>query len=187
MIDKLTLKNSDGKVLFCIESSEDFSCQVIEANYHKLTEILIKKGITVTTMESCTSGLIASLITDSEGASIIFKGGFVTYSNEAKILNGVSESIINDYGVYSPETAKAMAKACREFYDTDIGIGVTGTLGNTDPANADSVSGKIFIGISTEDETIAYNAEISGLADRVNWKLAVAKAVFLILERGNLK
>ena len=107
MIDRLTLKNSDGKVLFCIESSEDFSCQVIEANYHKLTEILIKKGITVTTMESCTSGLIASLITDSEGASAIFKGGFVTYSNEAKILNGVSESIINDYGVYSPETAKA--------------------------------------------------------------------------------
>lgn len=184
MIDKLTLKNSDGKVLFCVDASEDFSFEKIEADYHKLTERLIKNKLTVTTMESCTSGLIASLITDSEGASSAFKGGFVTYSNEAKILNGVPKNIIDEFGVYSAQTAKAMAEVSRSFYNANIGIGVTGTLGNTDPANADSVSGEIFIGISTENETISYNAEISGLANRLNWKLAVAKAVVLILERG---
>ena len=50
---------------------------------------LIEHGISISTMESCTSGLLASAITDTEGASAIFKGGFVTYSNEAKIRQGV--------------------------------------------------------------------------------------------------
>lgn len=184
MIDKLTVKNSDGEILSCIASNFDFSLDKIEAEYHKLTADLIEKKLTVTTMESCTSGLIASLITDSEGASAIFKGGFVTYSNEAKILNGVPQNIIDKFGVYSIETAKAMADVSRNFYNADIGIGVTGTLGNADTKNADSVVGEIFIGISTENETISYNVEISGLANRLNWKLAVAKAVVMILERG---
>ena len=58
--------------------------QEIRNDYHKLTEELREKNISITTMESCTSGQIASLITDTEGASGIIKGAFVTYSNEAK-------------------------------------------------------------------------------------------------------
>ena len=84
-------------------------------------------------MESCTAGQIASLLTDTSGSSAIIEGAFVTYSNEAKIQIGVSEKIINEYGVYSKETAAEMAMVCREFYDADIGIGVTGTFGNVDP------------------------------------------------------
>ncbi len=183
MIDKLTLKNSCGEVLTCISSNSQFSLDKIEAEYHKLTADLIEKKQTVSTMESCTSGLIASLLTDSEGASAVLKGGFVTYSNEAKILNGVPQNIIDEFGVYSAKTATAMAECSKEFYGTDIGIGVTGTLGNTDPANADSVSGEIFIGIATDNKTVSYNAEIAGLATRLEWKLAVAKAVFIIFEK----
>ena len=55
---------------------------------------LIEKQTTISTMESCTSGLIASMITDTEGASAIFPGGYVTYSNETKMLVGVDEQII---------------------------------------------------------------------------------------------
>ena len=51
---------------------------------------LIDTHTTISTMESCTSGLIASMITDTEGASAIFPGGYVTYLNETKILNGVN-------------------------------------------------------------------------------------------------
>ena len=58
----------------------------IRKDYKKLTELLIKKGLTITTMESATSGQIASLITDTEGASAVLKGAFITYSNEAKIM-----------------------------------------------------------------------------------------------------
>ena len=54
------------------------------------------------------------------------KGAFVTYSNEAKIRQGVPAQTISRYSVYSRETAAEMAKACAEAYGADIGIGVTG-------------------------------------------------------------
>ena len=59
---------------------------------------LIEKQTTISTMESCTSGLIASMITDTEGASAIFPGGYVTYSNETKMLVGVDEQVLRQYG-----------------------------------------------------------------------------------------
>ena len=62
--------------------------QEIKADYRKITEKLIEKEKTITTMESCASGLIASLITDTEGASAVLKGAFVTYSNIGKIMQG---------------------------------------------------------------------------------------------------
>ena len=108
---------------------------------------LIDTHTTVSTMESCTSGMIASTITDTEGASAIFPGGYVTYLNETKVFAGVDEKIIKEYGVYSGECAKAMAETVREKLNTDIGIGITGTTGNLDPNNADSVQGQAFFSI----------------------------------------
>ena len=107
----------------------------IRMNYRNLTQLLISRHLTITTMESATSGQIASLITDTEGSSAVLKGAFVTYCNEAKIMQGVPAEIIDEYTVYSKETAGAMAKACRKAYNANIGIGVTGTMGNVDPAN----------------------------------------------------
>ena len=60
----------------------------IRKDYHNLTKLLIEKNMTITTMESATSGQIASLITDTEGSSAILKGAFITYCNEAKIMQG---------------------------------------------------------------------------------------------------
>ncbi|MCD8217436.1 MAG: CinA family protein [Clostridiales bacterium] len=108
---------------------------------------LIEKDISISTMESCTSGLLASAITDTEGASAVFKGAFVTYSNEAKVRQGVPESLIERCGVYSLPVAEAMAEACREAYGAELGVGVTGTTGNPDPANGDSVPGEIYYAI----------------------------------------
>ena len=76
----------------------------VRGKYTELTLGLIRRGLTITTMESCTSGQIASLITDTEGSSAVLKGAFVTYSNEAKIMQGVPAAIIGTYGVYSAET-----------------------------------------------------------------------------------
>ena len=102
----------------------------IRNDYRKLTKLLIEKNLTITTMESATSGQIASLITDTEGSSAVLKGAFVTYCNEAKIMQGVPAEVLDTYTVYSKETAEAMARACAEAYNADIGIGVTGTMGN---------------------------------------------------------
>ena len=145
--------------------------------YQLLTKKLIEKKLTITTMESCTAGLLMSLITDTEGSSAVTKGGFVTYSNEAKILNGVPEETIEKYGVYSKETAKAMAMACRKTYAANIGIGVTGTFGNVDLNNKDSIPGQVFFAIDMNGDIIAYERILEKQESRNAYKMAIAMEI----------
>ena len=66
----------------------------------EVIEYLKNSDFTISTMESCTGGYIASSITNISGSSLVFKFGAVTYSNEYKIKMGVDEGIINKYSVY---------------------------------------------------------------------------------------
>ncbi len=127
--------------------------------YKLITETLISRGISITTMESCTSGLIASLITDTEGASAVLRGAFITYSNEAKIRCGVPAEIIDRYGVYSEETARAMAQAAANAYNADISVGITGSFANADPENADSEPGVVYFAIYFRGMLRSYTIE----------------------------
>ena len=148
--------------------------QEIRNDYKRFTKKLIDKGLFITTMESATSGQIASLITDTEGSSAIIKGAFVTYSNEAKIQQGVPEEVIKTYTVYSKETAKAMAETCRKAYGANIGIGVTGTMGNIDPANCEvSVPGQVYFAISFNGEVHDYYRELPVQPTRLAYKLSL--------------
>ena len=149
----------------------------IQKKYERITRSLIAQNRTITTMESCTSGLIASLITDTEGASAILKGAFITYSNEIKIRQGVPAEIIERHGVYSSETAAAMAEACRSACRADFGIGVTGSFGNPDPANADSIPGEVWFAIAAENKTRTFHASIPLQADRFSYKLYMADLI----------
>ena len=140
---------------------------------------LIDTHTTVSTMESCTSGMIASTITDTEGASAGLKGAFVTYCNEAKIMQGVPAEVLDTYTVYSKETAEAMARACAEAYNADIGIGVTGTMGNIDSSNPDaSVPGQVYFAIGVKGEIQSYYIELEPQPTRLAYKLAVAKEIY---------
>ena len=137
----------------------------IRSNYEKLTLSLIEKKLTITTMESCTSGQIASLITDTPGASEIMKGAFITYSNE--------------YSVYSEQTACAMAKAAKEAFNADISIGVTGTMGNIDPANEEtSVPGRVYFAIYFREEIKSFSIELPFMKNRLSYKLAAAGEIY---------
>lgn len=188
-------KNNDHKR--CNDSNQ-YSESSIRSDYARLTKTLIAKGLTLTTMESCTSGQIVSLVTDTEGSSAVVKGAYVTYSNEAKIMQGVPAEIIEKYGVYSKETAAAMAMTCRKSYKSNIGIGVTGTLGNVDVNNADSVPGHVYFAIDIDwngdmdssgaDEEIGvksyadrniyvYERELMRWPTRYQYKLEIARAV----------
>jgi nicotinamide-nucleotide amidase len=91
--------------------------------------LLTEKGLTLAVMESCTGGLLASTVTDVPGSSAYFKGGMVSYTNEAKIAYGVNAKLIADHGAISPEVAADMARAARERLRADIGVGVTGVAG----------------------------------------------------------
>lgn len=151
----------------------------IRKNYRDLTRFLIAHNMTITTMESATAGQIASLITDTEGSSAVLKGAFITYCNEAKIMQGVPAEILDRYTVYSEETAAAMAEVCARIYGADIGIGVTGTMGNVDPANPDSsVPGQVYFAITIKGHTESYYREIAPQPTRLAYKLAVAEEIY---------
>ena len=149
--------------------------------YGQLTKKLMECELTITTMESCTAGQIISLITDTEGSSAVVKGACVTYSNEAKILEGVPEEMIEKYGVYSKETAVSMAQTCRKKFGSNIGVGVTGTFGNVDPENADSVPGQVHFAVDMDGNVSAYERILKVQPSRYAYKMAIAKEVVDIL------
>lgn len=151
--------------------------KTVRKKYEDLTKYLIEKEITITTMESCTSGQVASLITDTEGASAVLKGAFITYSNEAKIAQGVPGETIEKYGVYSAETALAMAVACRDAMHADIGIGITGSFGNADPNNADSTPGEVYFAIADEKGIRPYHCTVPEQPTRLSYKLYMSEVI----------
>ncbi len=155
----------------------------VRARYASLTCALIGRGITVTAMESCTSGLIASLITDTDHASEVFRGSFVTYCNEEKIRRGVSAETIRRFGVYSEETAAEMARACRKEFGTDIGIGVTGSLGIRDPENRDSTPGRVCYAVDFRGDMSCRSAELPDLGSKFLGKVYTADLIAAEIER----
>ncbi len=91
--------------------------------------LLNERGLTLATMESCTGGLLASTITDVDGSSAYYKGGYVAYTAAMKIAHGVEAELIERHGVISSEVAGDMARAAREGLRADYGIGITGVAG----------------------------------------------------------
>ena len=89
-------------------------------------------------------------------------------------MQGVPAEILEKYTVYSKETAEAMAKACTKAYKANIGIGVTGTMGNADPANLEaSVPGQVYFAIELNGEVMSYYLELQPQPTRLAYKLAV--------------
>ncbi|WP_455475589.1 CinA family protein [Bartonella sp. B17] len=89
-----------------------------------------KKGFLLTTVESCTGGLIAANLTSIAGSSDVFDCGFVVYSNESKTrLVGVCAKLIKTYGAVSKEVAIAMAEGGLKYSQAEIAVSVTGIAG----------------------------------------------------------
>lgn len=112
-------------------------------------ELLRKKGMTISTAESCTGGLVASLLTSVPGASDYFLGSVVSYAYSVKEnVLGVSPDIIGGYGAVSPECAAAMADGVRRLTGSDFAVSTTGNAGPAASENKDV--GLIWVGISSE-------------------------------------
>ena len=115
------------------------------------------RNVTLATMESCTGGLLASTLTDVPGASIYFRGGLVSYQTELKVEWGVPQDIVDEFGVISPECARAMALAARERLETSVGIGITGVAGPDDQEG--KPVGTVHIGVDaiwSAPQTLSY-------------------------------
>lgn len=121
-------------------------------SFKKIVLELINRGETIATMESCTGGGVADAITCIEGASEVLKFSAVTYSNQYKIKMGVSADVINEYSVYSMETAHEMALNISKFANSDFGIGITGKLNRADVNNNFGKDNQVFVSIYYKDE-----------------------------------
>ena len=120
--------------------------------FKKIIEEFTKKNKTISTMESCTGGGVVNAITNVEGASDVIKFSAVTYSNEYKIKMGVPKETIENYTVYSMETADAMSKTISEYTNSNIGIGITGKLNRVDKNNPFGEDNIVFISIYNQDK-----------------------------------
>ena len=114
---------------------------------------LIRRGLTVTTAESCTGGMLAGRIVDTPGSSAVFYEAFVTYSNEAKHRRlGVSEKTLQEEGAVSAACAAEMAQGARAQAGSDIALATTGIAG-PDGGSEEKPVGLVYIGLATEGET----------------------------------
>ncbi|MEI3529529.1 MAG: nicotinamide-nucleotide amidohydrolase family protein [Bacilli bacterium] len=141
----------------------------------ELIKLLTEQNKTIATMESCTGGGIANAITNMPGASEVLKFSAVTYSNEYKIKMGVSAEIIDQYTVYSMETAMEMSKKISDFANADIGIGVTGKINREDIRNKSGDDSKIFVSIYDKQNVKYYNFSLfaNSQLDREQNKLEI--------------
>tara|TARA_B110000046_G_scaffold180424_1_gene211031 strand:- start:92 stop:592 length:501 start_codon:yes stop_codon:yes gene_type:complete len=124
-----------------------------EEDMIKFQDILKKKKQTLTTAESCTGGLISSMITEISGSSEIFKGSIVTYSNEIKEqeLNVKNETMIA-FGVVSCEAVSEMLDGVIKKFNADFAIAVSGIAGPNGGTETKPV-GTVAIGVMNSKGT----------------------------------
>ena len=139
---------------------------------------LQRLGWTIATLESCTGGLLTSVLTDVAGSSAYVRGGMVTYATDIKREMGVPEAIIAEHGVISDATALAMAASARERLEADVGVGITGVAG---PDSQDGKPvGEVHVGLATPRGTVVRTLQL-GRWDRLEVKRRAVNATLSLL------
>lgn len=132
----------------------------IESAARDLLELACRRDIAIVTAESCTGGLVASLLTDVEGASRAFERGFVVYTDEAKCeLLAVDHAMIARCGAVSRETAIAMAEGALRRSHGQVAVSITGFAG---PAGPDDEPGLVHFACAIDGETTRHREEHFG-------------------------
>ncbi len=135
-------------------------------------ELLRTTGKSIALAESCTGGLISTLLTDAPGASDFLERCGVTYANSAKAdWLGVSQKILDQDGAVSEACARAMAKGIRDTADSDLGLSVTGIAG-PDGGTTEKPVGTVYIGLADANGTNVIRHQFSGSRQQVRIRTA---------------
>jgi nicotinamide-nucleotide amidase len=164
---------------------EDFVCFGRATLAQVVLDELRAREATLAVAESCTGGLLASALTDIPGASDIFLGGVVSYTDDAKVqLLGVPETILEQHGAVSAETALAMATGAAEHFGADYALSVTGLAG---PAGgtAELPVGTVFLAYSSPSG--AWSRKMLYVGDRLTVKARAAQGALDWMRRKLLK
>lgn len=139
-----TLRELIGDIIYSYEDDTLENC---------IGKLLTRHGKTISTAESCTGGLVASMITSVPGASGYFLGSVVSYANSVKQgVLGVSEDILKNHGAVSSECVGAMAEGVRRLTGTDFAVATSGIAGPGGGSDEKPV-GLVWIGVSSEAGT----------------------------------
>lgn len=147
----------------------------------KIVAELQRRGYHMTTVESCTGGLLAGRILDVSGASAVFNEGYITYANEAKErLVSVSHDTLERYGAVSPQTATEMALGACKASGAEVALSTTGIAG-PGGGSAEKPVGLIYIGCAVNGTVEVKECRFDG--DRkANRNMAVEAALELLDE-----
>ena len=148
-----------------------------------VANMLLDKNITISCAESCTGGLFAGTLINTDGISKVFDRGIVTYSNEAKIKElGVKVETLDTFGAVSPETAAEMAEGIRAKTGTDMAVSVTGIAG-PGGGSADKPVGLVYIGIAYDGKTDVVKTQMRNVTRNCNRNYAVLNMLYEIYKR----
>ena len=152
------------------------------ASAQNLLERARRQGAIVATAESCTGGLISGAITEIPGSSDIFDRGFVTYSNEAKMMMlGVPVELIQQHGAVSEDVALAMAQGALERSAANLAVSVTGIAG---PGGSEhKPEGRVCFGLAaTGKEPTAETIEFGAIGREKVRERTVEHALKLLVD-----
>lgn len=144
-----------------------------------LLRLAIDAGVTVTTAESCTGGMVAAAITDVAGSSAMFERGFVTYSNAAKVeMLGVSHETLEEHGAVSEEVAREMAQGALRAAKAAVAVSISGIAG---PGGSEfKPEGRVCFGLATDARIESKTIEFGALG-RANVRLAARDEALSLL------
>ena len=145
----------------------------------RTVRMLRERGMTVTAVESCTGGMISKLLTDIPGASEVYRGGFITYSDETKHgFVGVRRETLIEYTAVSRETAQEMVLGGIKAAGADAGISVTGYAGPGKGERGEP-AGLVYIGCAAGGEASVREYHFSGSRSQVREQAAKEALKFL--------
>lgn len=133
----------------------------------RIVEKLEKRGLYLTTAESCTAGLLAGRIMNVSGASSVYKEGYITYANESKEkLLHVRHETLEQYGAVSTQTAEEMAEGAAKAAEADAALSVTGIAGPLGGTKEKPV-GLVYVGICVMGETEVKELHLNGTREEI--------------------
>ena len=142
-----------------------------------VAKILIARGLTIATTESCTGGLLSSKLTDVSGSSAFVHLNFVTYSNEAKMkILGVRKETLENFGAVSEECSYEMARGLHSATGADICVSTTGIAGPTGGTKEKPV-GLMYSTIFYNNKFLTFEILLPSDTPRVDMKQLFAEEV----------
>ncbi|MDE7011492.1 MAG: competence/damage-inducible protein A [Oscillospiraceae bacterium] len=148
-----------------------------------VSDLLRERGLTLSAAESCTGGLIAKRMTDLPGASKVFRGGVVSYTDDVKAgVLGVNRALLAGCGAVSEPVARAMAEGCRKVCGSDLAVSVTGVAGPDSDERGNPV-GTVYIALASAEGTICKELSCGKGRGRDRVRTAAAHSAFDMIRR----